>query len=47
MEGKKQLPGKRRSRVLLHKTVPVVILNVRIATKSRDYKINTKLVKLI
>ena len=35
------------SRVLLHKTVPVVILNVRIATKSRDYKINTKLVKLI
>ena len=28
--------------VLLHKTVPAVILNVRIETKSRDYKINTK-----
>ena len=27
-------------RVLLHKTVPAVILNVRIETKSRDYKID-------
>ena len=33
-------------RVLLQKTVPAVILNVRIETKSRDYKINTKLIKL-
>ena len=33
--------------VLLHKTVPAVILNVQIETKSHNYKINTKLIKLI
>ena len=29
-----------RSTVILHKTLPAVILNVRIETKSRDYNID-------
>ena len=42
VDGEQQQQHEEEEAVLLHKTVPAVILNVRIETKSRDYKINTK-----